>query len=787
VDTAAGVVRVAVDAIADRPERTFSYRLPPHLGAVEPGSLLLVPYGHRLALGYLLAGAPEERVADGELRDVEAVVSGPMLTADLLELAEEIAEYYRAPVGTTLAAMLPPGLESRLQRRWAISASGELAGAAVGPLDADGLVTDTALMRLAPKRGREQWLERLRRNGSVAARWQLNPPEVEARRVRVLRPLPDGTTPRRRAPLQHALLAAIAGGERTLPELAAELDVEPSSLLAPARRLDAIGAAQLEWREVDRDPLAHRAVGVPLRHGLASEQVAALEAIDGLPPGGELLLEGVAAAGKTDVYLAAMESTLERDRGVILLVPEVSLVPQLADRARAVVGDRLAVLHSGLSAGERHDEWWRILRGEARVVVGTRTAIFAPMTEPGLIVLDEAHDGGYKSDRTPRFDARWVARRRAALTGARLVHGTATPDVVTVARVRGGMMERAVLRERRVGATPTVDLVDMRDELSSGNRSVFSRALQDGLAALRPGTDQAVLLMNRRGAASFVLCRDCGESVRCPDCDLPFVYHSAGEQLRCHHCGRTAPPPGTCPRCRSARIRYFGAGTQRVEAELRARFPELRVARLDSDALAARRSFEAVYDDFREGRVDVLVGTQLAAKGLDLPSVIVAAVIAADITLNLPDYLAAERTFQLLAQVAGRAGRGPMPGRVIIQTYAADHYAVRAAARLDVDGFADEELVRRRLLGYPPATVLARLLIADPDRSRAEARGLAAAEAVALPGVEVHGPLPAYVPRRAGRWRLQVVLRAHDEAVRAAALERVPAGVAIDVDPESLL
>ena len=412
---------------------------------------------------------------------------------------------------------------------------------------------------------------------------------------------------------------------------------------------------------------------------------------------------------------------------------------------------------------------------------------FAPISDLRLIVIDEAHDGGYKSDRTPRYDARWVARRRAALTGARLVLGTATPDVVTIARVRGGMAERARLLERRVGQTPEVEVVDLRAELAEGNRSVFSRALASALANLRVGTEQAILLMNRRGAATFVLCRDCGESLRCPDCDLPFVFHLAGAQLRCHHCGRTARPPETCPNCRSSRIRYFGAGTQRVEAELRARFPHLRVSRLDSDALAVRRGFESIYDDFRDGRVDVLVGTQLAAKGLDLPSVTLAAVIAADVTLNLPDYLAPERTFQLLAQVAGRAGRGPMPGRVLIQTYAADHYAIRAAARLDVDGFADQELPRRRLLGYPPASVLARLLVADPDRARAEARGREAADAVAMPGVEVHGPLPSYVPRRAGRWRFQVVLRAADEARRAEALELVPGGVAIDVDPESLL
>jgi len=462
-------------------------------------------------------------------------------------------------------------------------------------------------------------------------------------------------------------------------------------------------------------------------------------------------------------------------------------VTQLADRVASVVGDDLAVLHSGLSAGERHDTWWRILRGEARVVVGTRMAAFAPLSDLRLMVVDEAHDGAYKADRAPRYDARWVARRRAVLTGARVAMGTATPDVVTLARVRGGLVDRARLLERRVGRTPSVEIVDLRAELAEGNRSIFSRALTAALADLRPGSQQAILLMNRRGAATFVLCRDCGESLRCPDCDLPFVFHLSGAQLRCHHCGRTAKPPEKCPQCGSGRIRYFGAGTQRVEAELRARFPHLRVSRLDSDALAARRGFESIYDDFRDGRVDVLVGTQLAAKGLDLPSVTLAAVIAADVTLNLPDYLAPERTFQLLAQVAGRAGRGEQPGRVLIQTYAAGHYAVRAAARMDVDEFANEELPRRRLLGYPPASVLARLLVADPDRARAEARGRDAAMAVARPGVEIHGPLPAYVPRRTGRWRFQVVLRAADEAQRAAALERVPPGVAIDVDPESLL
>ena len=776
-------VRVAVEAVADRPERTFTYLLPAALGDVAPGSLLLVPYGRRLALGYLLDGEPEP---GAELKDVEAVVSEPMLTGELLDLAAEIAVYYRAPIGTTLAAMLPPGLESRLLRRWFVVDAARLPPE-LADLAGDGAeISDAALLRRAPRGGRAGWLERLRRGGSLRAEWSLRPPEVSARRVRIVRALDGDGEPPRRAPVQRAILEALEGGERTMPEVAEMLGVEPATLLAPARRLEALGRVELGWRTVDRDPLAHRPSLVPMRHDLAAEQVAALDAITRMAPGQELLLEGVAASGKTDVYLAAIQEALADGGSAIVLVPEVSLVPQLSDRVRAIVGDQLAVLHSGLSAGERHDEWSRVVRGEARVVVGTRTAVFAPM-RPSLIVIDEEHDGGYKSDRTPRYEARWVARRRAALTGARLVLGSATPDLVTVARVRGGHAERARLTERRVGGIPEIEVVDLRAELAEGNRSIFSRPLAEALGSLRAGSEQAVLLINRRGAATFILCRDCGESLRCPDCELPFVYHLDGGRLRCHHCGRASVPAERCPACGSARIRYFGAGTQRVEAELRTRYPRLRIGRLDTDAIAARRGFESVYDEFREGRIDVLVGTQLAAKGLDLASVTLASVVAADVTLNLPDYRAPERTFQLLAQVAGRAGRGPMPGRVLIQSYAPGHYAVRAAASLDVDGFADEELLRRRLLGYPPFSVMARLLVADADRGRAEERGRRAAESLAATGVEVLGPLPAYVPRRAGRYRFQVVVRAPDAAARAEALENVPSGVAIDVDPESLL
>jgi primosomal protein N' (replication factor Y) len=779
----ARAVRVAVEALADRPERTFSYLLPEDVDA-QPGSLVLVPYGRRTALGYLMPGETEE--GSQALKRIEAVVSAPMLTPDLLAVAEGMARYYRAPIGTTIAAMLPPGLESRIQRSWIVMEADALPTEVGRLADDEGRIGDAALLRLAPRRGRTAWVERLRRSGAVRAEWTLRGPGTSTRRVRVIRPTGGGGEPPKRAPLQRAILEALDGHERSLPEIATELGLEPGRLLSPARRLAATGHVALDWRASARDPLEHRALAPDRAHELAPEQRVAVDEIAALAAGGELLLQGVAASGKTDVYLEAIRRTVEDGRGAIVLVPEVSLIPQLADRVRSAAGDDLAVLHSGLSAGERHDEWWRILRGEARVVVGTRSAVFAPL-DAGLIVLDEEHDGGFKSDRTPRYDARWVARQRAALLGARVVLGSATPDLVTLARVRGGHAERARLVERRVGGMPRIEVVDMRAELAGGNRSIFSEPLEAALTGRDRGREQAVLLINRRGAATFVLCRDCGESLRCPECDLPFVYHLAGGSLRCHHCGRAADPVDRCPSCGSRRIRYFGAGTQRVESELRTRLPHLRVARLDSDALAARRGFESVYDDFRDGRVDVLVGTQLAAKGLDLPAVTLAAVVAADVTLNLPDYRAAERTFGLLAQVAGRAGRGPDAGRVIIQAYAPGHYAVRAAAALDVDGFADEELLRRRLLGYPPYSVLARLIVADADRGTGEDRGREVAAAVATPEVEVLGPQPTYVAKRAGRYRFQVVIRAPNVEARAAALERVPPGVAIDVDPESLL
>jgi primosomal protein N' (replication factor Y) len=449
-------------------------------------------------------------------------------------------------------------------------------------------------------------------------------------------------------------------------------------------------------------------------------------------------------------------------------------------------------MHSALGDGERADEWRRIRAGEADLVVGTRTALLAPLADVGLIVVDEEHDAAYKSDRTPRFQARDGAVELGRLAGAAVVLGSATPAVETMGHARAGRYRRAVLPVRAAGAEPAVAAIDLREELAAGNRGLLSDALAAALGELdTEHGDRAILVLNRRGTASVVLCRDCGFVQACPDCDRPLVYHQAGITLRCHHCGRAWPIATRCPQCASPRIRYLGGGTERVEREIRERFPSLRVARLDRDVVERKGAADRVLDAFAAGRTDVLVGTSLVTKGLDIAEVILVGVVSADIALNLPDERASERTYQLLAQAVGRAGRGDRPGRALIQTYRPDHRAIRAVVDGDPAAFYDEELALRERFGSPPFGRLVKLTVGLPDREAAEGEAVAMAERLRATardrgsGVQVVGPAPAYVARRGDRWRFHVVLRGQDPV---ALLDPVPgAPWSIDVDPESLL
>ncbi len=685
-----------------------------------------------------------------------------------------------------------------------------LARLATGPRS----VTD-----LAGDLGRAAALRRLREmeaDGLLHLAWELRAAGAGPRYDRWLRITPAGleavasgrvaasggradgaaaTKGRRLGPRQAAALAELAEAPDGVPAArvaASHGGAVPAALLR-------IGLADADVRERERRPFEGRAAGArggrPAGAALSDEQAAAVAAIvaaitarDPRP----LLLDGVTGGGRTAVYVEAIAASLAAGRPALVLVPEIALAAPILDRIRADLDAEIAVLHSALGEGERTDEWRRIRAGAAEVVVGTRLAVTAPLPDVGVVIVDEEHDPAYKSDRLPRLQARDVAIRLGALAGAAVVLGSATPAVETYGRALDGTYARVTLPARLAGAQPSVEVVDLRAELAAGNRGLLSRALVDALTALDTGAgDRAILVMNRRGAASVVLCRDCGRVEACPDCDRPLVYHETPGVLRCHHCGASAPVPQRCRACRSPRVRYLGGGTERIEREVGELFPGLRVGRLDRDVVERKGEAVRVVDAFSEGRLDVLVGTSLVTKGLDVPEVTLVGVVSADVALNLPDERAAERTLQLIVQAIGRAGRGARPGRAIVQTYLPDHPVMRAVATGEIDAFYAAELAMRRLMGSPPYGRMVKLTVALPDR---EAARRAAGEMAAslrqralerAPAVAVIGPAPAYVARRAGRWRWNVALRGPDPVVLLDGPP--PSPWTVDVDPESML
>ena len=822
------LVEIAVDAPGGTGPRTYTYALPAALGALEPGEAVLVPFGKggRQAIGIVVGpGAP---VAAGgpEIRPIAARVrsDGPLLPPLSLRFAALVADRYLAPLATVIRAMLPPGMLERLELVAEVTPAGETRlGQAEPDLPAVELdLLDELAGRPRPVRdlstpeGRAALLRRLRSladAGLVDLTWTLLAAAVGPRYERRLWLTPDG----------NAVAARLAAGERlpgrplgprqvaAIEEMTAQpapgdaADGTPAAPLAERHGASAIaglvrrGLLRAEVRERPRRPLAGRPAGIrgarPSNSGLTDAQatalaiiLAAIERRDPTPT----LLDGVTGGGKTAIYVEAIAACLAAGRPALLLVPEIALSTPIVDRLRADLPVRIGILHSGLGEGERADEWRRIRAGEADVVVGTRTALLAPLADVGLVIVDEEHDAAYKSDRTPRLQARDAALELASLAGAALVLGSATPSVESMGRARAGTYRRAVLPVRPAGTEPLVTAVDLRAELAAGNRGLISDPLAAALAALDTGAgDRAILVLNRRGTASVVLCRDCGHVQACPDCDRPLVYHRAGTSLRCHHCGRAWPTATRCPACASPRIRYLGGGTERVEREVRERFPGLRVGRLDRDIAERKGGADRVLDAFAGGGLDVLVGTSLVAKGLDVPEVTLVGVVSADIALNLPDERASERTYQLLAQAVGRAGRGDRPGIAFIQTYRPDHRAIRAVVDGDAAAFYDEELALRERFGSPPFGRLVKLTVGLPDRDASEREATAMAERLRArtvgeaSAVQVVGPAPAYVARRADRWRYNVVLRGPDPV----ALLDPPPGApwSVDVDPESLL
>jgi primosomal protein N' (replication factor Y) len=807
------IVAVAVDAAGAAGNRPYSYAVPESLADLAVGEAVLVEFGRRQALGIVLG--PGVEIEGVETKPIVGRVrtDGPLLPALGMRLADWIAKRYLAPPALTLRAMLPPGLLERLEL--VAERRPEAPDPAPSPEDEailEALATGPKPVRsLEAAEGRPALLRRLRAlqaQGRIDLDWTLLAAGAGPRWVRFVRAVStaaaaaaDDATPSttaRLGPRQRALLEDLAEGPAdgiAAPELAARHGA--STVASLARR----GLVEIDVREAPRLPLATRAIGRrggrPEGSELSEEQEAAVAAVETAAAdgrGGTILLDGVTGGGKTAIYTELLARSLDRGRPGLVLVPEIALALPLVDRLRADLDARVAVVHSGLGDGERADEWRRIRRGDVDVVVGTRLAVLAPLADVGLIVVDEEHDAAYKSDRTPRLQARDVALALGTLAGAPVVLGSATPSVETEGHARDGSIVRRRLPTRLSGIAPDVEVVDLRAELAAGVLGMLSRSLGTALGDLADG-EQAILVINRRGSASVVLCRDCGYVATCPDCTRPLVYHQAGQTLRCHHCGRAWPMPSRCPQCSSARIRYLGGGTERLEREVRERFPGLRVGRLDRDVVERRGAAERVIDAFTDGRLDVLVGTSLVTKGLDIPAVTLVGVVSADVALNLPDERAAERTYQLLAQAVGRAGRGDRPGRAIIQTYQPEHPAIVAVAEGRAASFYDAELDLRRRFGSPPFGRLVKLTVALPDRAAAEQAGREMAEGLKTRAesagirVQVSGPAPAFVAKRGDRWRFNVVLRGDDPARLFDDAHGGPPGApwSIDVDPETLL
>ena len=762
---------VVLDISTRAIEGSFDYLIPQQLeDSCQVGCTVLVRFSHRSAVGYVVQvkDEPSEGVAASKLLPVEQVLAPSAFDQVGARVALWMAREYACPACDAIRLFLAPGQNVKV-RRAAEGAPWEL-------------VCDRA--------------------GAVDDRW-----------VSLTQKAQD-FVPAKNATRQRELMAALAAGPMRMAELRATMGGVSAAVTALQKR----GVVEVTQRRRVRgsEGTTLSSAQAPRPQHLTQGQVRALAAIDQARTAGKgdvVLVDGVTGSGKTEVYLDAIEHALDQGRGAIVLVPEILLTAQTVGRFRSRFGDRVAVLHSRLSVGERFDQWDLVRQGKARVVVGARSALFAPLADPGLIIIDEEHEGSYKQDQSPRYHAREVAARMARERGCALVLGSATPSLESLQRCRAGSWRgaswtRVSMPERPGGsALPDIQVVNMAEQFHGGNRSIFSAPLAEALQEVAQKRQKAVLMLNRRGFASFLMCRDCGCVPECPHCSTALTYHERTHTLECHTCGRSWPqraypdPSTRCPNCGSRYMAAFGVGTQRVEDELRALLPDdVDIVRMDADTTKGKGDHQRLLERFDTSACAVLVGTQMIAKGLDFPEVTLVGVVNADTTLKLPDFRAAERTYDLLEQVAGRAGRGDTPGRVIVQTYWANHPAIQAVAQHDRALFEDAELAERQEANYPPFSRLANVVVwgknAASVRSTCDAMAHQLRERVGeRPGWEILGPADCVKARVKDRTRRHVLVKAPPTAdlgpllseCAAAIGQRMGMNIALDIDAYDMM
>jgi primosomal protein N' (replication factor Y) (superfamily II helicase) len=771
---------------------TFTYRLPISLkDYAKLGSRVVVPFGRQQITGYIV-GLPtsidsSKIPVESDIKDIlELVDSEPLLTQEVFELTRWVSEYYAAPWGEVLKAALPAGLNAKVEKIFCVSPRGREALKEVRRENKPTLRTraleliatagELSMRRLARELGssqakriardldRDGWITQEFQQGSVVARVK------QRKAVRLLPDQLENSQPPKRATTEAQLriLASLAAenGVVGLKELLASASASMSSV----QTLEKHGRVEVFYQDVRRDPLGGVKLPKPDEFQLTPAQSDALTEIESsIESAGyaAFLLHGVTGSGKTEIYYRAIRAALAKGRSAIMLVPEISLTPVFSRQLRAYFGDQVAIFHSSLTIGERFDEWNRLRRGEAKVVFGTRLSVFAPVANLGLVVIDEEHETSYRQQESPFYHGRDTAIMRAHMESAVILLGSATPSLESFHNAKIGKY-RYLRLPGRIADRPMAEaeIVDMTKVFTKHGRAVvISDELHNAIESTHGRGEQSIILLNRRGFSSFLLCRSCGESIHCPNCDVTLTYHRSVGSLVCHYCNHRMQPPGHCPLCSGKYIFYVGEGTEQIEEMLRKQFPNLRIARLDHDTTSRGKLFEKTLLAFGAGKLDMLVGTQMLAKGHDFPNVTLVGVVSIDAGLSLPDFRSAERAFQLITQVAGRAGRGELSGRVLIQSYHPQHYAIRHACTQDYEAFYAEEIRYRKNLNYPPFVALASLLVHGWEfkqvMNMADKLRHTLDEANTERVCRILGPAPAPIARLKRKHRVQILIKSH--------------------------